>query len=94
MRLATTRPLRSGEENGIDYYFLDKQTFLNYVETGEMLEYNEYCGNFYGTLRQEVERLVATHENVILEVDVNGANKISKHFDCVLILMSLQVIKS
>lgn len=95
---ATTRKPRVGEKDGVDYYFLDRHVFLNKVKAGEMLEYDEHFGNFYGTLKSEVTTLLKNYEFVILEVEVNGAKNISKVFnDCVKIFIvppSLEVLKS
>ena len=59
---ATTRRPRVGEKDGVDYYFLDRQVFLKKVEAGEMLEHDEHFGNFYGTLKQEVENKLKVYE--------------------------------
>ncbi len=94
---ATTRKPRVGEVYGEDYYFLEEDVFLKHVETGEMLEYNKYCGNYYGTLKSEVERLLSCNEVVILEVDVNGAENIGRVYECVKVFVlppSLEVLKS
>lgn len=93
---ATTRKPRVGEQNGVEYYFLERSVFKKYIETGEMLEYNKYCGNYYGTLKQEIISLLNSHEIVIVEVDVNGAKKIANVFDCVKIFIlppSLNILK-
>ena len=94
--MATIRKPRVGEKQGVDYYFLERDDFLKRIQNGQLLEYNEYCGNFYGTLKSEVDRLLKEHEIVILEVDVNGVNNITKIFDCVTVFIvppSLQILK-
>lgn len=73
---ATTRKPRNSERDGVSYYFLEKEDFLQRVEKGEFLEYAEYCGNFYGTLLSEVETRLEKGVNVILEIEVQGAMKI------------------
>ena len=70
---ATTRAPRPGEENGKDYYFLTKEEFLNRVEQGNILEYAQYNGNFYGTPKDMVEQALAQGQDIILEIDVQGA---------------------
>ncbi|MDE5600607.1 MAG: guanylate kinase [Oscillospiraceae bacterium] len=80
---ATTRKPRAGEEHGVHYYFMEKYEFLNRVDDGEMLEYNEYCGNHYGTPLMGVEPFLKEGKDVILEIDVNGARQISKIMKCV-----------
>ncbi len=93
---ATTRSPRIGETDGEHYYFLTRDVFLKFVKDGEMIEYNEYCENLYGTLKKEVDRLLSLHEIVILEVDVNGAKNVAKQFSCVRIFIvppSLKILK-
>lgn len=94
---ATTRGPRPGEVDGVDYYFLSKNEFLEKVEAGEMLEYDEHFSNYYGTLKKEVENSLKNHEIVVLEVEVNGAKAISQVFDCVKVFIvppSFEVLKS
>lgn len=70
---ATTRPARTDEVHGEDYFFLSEDAFRERIESGDLLEYEEvYPGRFYGTLRSEVER--KTEEGpVLLDIDVRGA---------------------
>ena len=70
---ATTRPLRRGEEDGREYYFLGDDEFQRRVDAGEFLEHVGYAGGRYGTLAAEVDRLMATGEAVILELEIEGA---------------------
>lgn len=75
---ATTRPPRSGEQEGVDYYFMNREAFLERVAAGDMLEYEEfYSGRLYGTLRAEVDRLGAAHP-VLLDIEVKGAANIKR----------------
>lgn len=69
---ATTRQPRTGEEHGVDYYFLDREAFETRRERGEFVEWAEVHGNFYGTLGGELDRCLATGKDVILELDVQG----------------------
>ncbi|MBC2856293.1 MAG: guanylate kinase [Cetobacterium sp.] len=69
---ATTRAPRDGELNGRDYYFLPKDEFLKKMENGDFLECATVHGNYYGTLKSEVEARLLKGENVILEIDVQG----------------------
>lgn len=80
---ATTRKPRNGEIDGVHYHFMTREKFLNEIANNNMLEYNEYCGNLYGTLKSEVESLLSKGKDVILEIDVNGAKKIADSMDCV-----------
>ena len=52
---ATTRKPRSGEIDGVHYHFMSRERFLDQIATNNILEYNEYCGNLYGTMRSEIE---------------------------------------
>jgi len=78
---ATTRACRKSEVDGKDYYFLTKEVFDEKLKCGEFLEYQEvYDGNFYGTLIEEVNRLLNIGKHVIFDVDVEGALNIKKHY--------------
>lgn len=77
---ATTRPPRDGESNGKDYFFLSREEFENLIEKGELLEWAEYAGNYYGTPRQAVEDKLQQGESVVLEIEVVGARKVQKSF--------------
>ncbi|GAC1694056.1 MAG: guanylate kinase [Gemmatimonadaceae bacterium] len=69
----TTRRPRAGEAEGRDYYFLSTGEFLTARERGEFLESAEVHGQMYGTLRREVERLLAAGRHVVMDIDVQGA---------------------
>lgn len=85
---ATTRNPRSQEVDGKDYYFISRDEFLENVENGNMVEYNEFCGNLYGTLKNKLNNLLIENDVVILEIDVNGAERVLKNLDCVRIFLS------
>lgn len=70
---ATTRPPRAGEVDGREYYFLVRDEFMRRVDAGAFLEWAEVHGNLYGTLRAEMERLAASGQDAVLEIDVQGA---------------------
>ena len=70
---ATTRQPRTGEENGVHYYFLAREEFERRIAENGFLEYAEYCGNLYGTPLKEVEEMRAAGKHVILEIEVQGA---------------------
>lgn len=85
---ATTRAPRPGEVDGVNYRFISREEFLSRIETGDMLEYTEYCGNFYGTPKKEAEEVLASGKNLILEIEVEGAKNIkAKYPDAVLVLL-------
>lgn len=77
---ATTRAPRPGEKNGVNYHFITKEDFLSRIENDAMLEYTEYCGNFYGTPKKEAEEILQTGKNLILEIEVEGANRVKKQY--------------
>jgi len=77
---ATTRKPRPGERNGVDYYFISEDAFLEKVKKGEFLEYEKVHGHFYGTLRETVESLLKQGYTVLFDIDVNGALNIKKQF--------------
>lgn len=84
----TTRQPRSGEQNGIDYFFTDRPTFSGMVEGGEFLEWAEYQGQLYGTGRAYVERNLEAGKDVIMDIDVQGARQVkTKIKDAVLIFV-------
>ena len=75
---ATTRSPREGEQHGIDYFFLSKAEFVQMISKDGMLEHAEYCGNYYGTPRFTVEEWMSKGRDVILEIEVQGADQIRK----------------
>ena len=72
----TTRPMRAGEQDGREYHFVSAETFQRMVQNEEFLEHNEVHGNFYGTAKAEVLPRLAAGEDVILDIDVQGARDI------------------
>jgi guanylate kinase len=73
---ATTRAPRPGEEDGVDYHFLSDAEFARRVQDGEFVEWAEYSGRRYGTLRSELERHLAEGRPVVLEIEVQGARQV------------------
>ncbi len=70
---ATTRPPRHGETDGVDYHFLDRDTFLAWREAGRLAEWAEVHGNFYGTPLAPVREAMAAGNDVLFDIDVQGA---------------------
>src|SRR5512145_2235345 len=70
---ATTRAKRANETHGVDYYFLSHEEFQAKIAAGELVEYEEVFGNFYGTLRSETEGALAHGQTVVFDIDVKGA---------------------
>ena len=86
---ATTRDPRPGEEDGIHYHFLDVDTFRQWIANDEFLEYAEFVGNFYGTPRRFVDEATERGEDVILDIEVQGAIQVtSKRPDAVRIFIA------
>lgn len=72
----TTRPMRPGEVDGVDYYFRSKKDFEEMIKNGEMLEYAEYVGNYYGTPLKYVNQTLDRGKDVFLEIEVQGAMQV------------------
>jgi guanylate kinase len=76
---ATSRPPRPNEVHGTDYFFLSPEAFREKIEAGAFLEWEEvYTDKYYGTLRSEVERMLAEGRHVLLDVDVKGGINIKR----------------
>ncbi len=83
-----TRDMRQGEVEGEKYNFISKEKFEEMLNNNELLEFNEYCGNYYGTPKAPVEKWLEEGHDVILEIDVNGAFKVKRKMpDAVMIFM-------
>ena len=86
---ATTRDPRPGEEDGVHYHFLDVDTFRQWIANDEFLEYAEFVGNFYGTPRRFLDEAMERGEDVILDIEVQGAIQVtSKRPDAVSIFIA------
>jgi guanylate kinase len=84
----TTRPPRTGEEDGKHYFFLSREEFERRLAAGNLLEWREYNGNLYGTPRDYIERTVAEGYDAILKPEVNGALAVKAAYpDAVLIFL-------
>ena len=77
---ATTRAMRERERDGIDYHFLTRDEFIRRRDVGEFLEWNMHFGHLYGTLREEVERILARGQNAVLDIEIEGARQIRANF--------------
>jgi guanylate kinase len=76
----TTRPPRPHERDGRDYYFVDEQTFRRMVDQGEFLEWAKVHGHLYGTARSELEKHLAEGNDVVLDLDTQGAAQLKRIF--------------
>ncbi len=77
---ATTRAPRVGETDGKEYFFISRDAFEKMIENGELIEYAQYVGNYYGTPKKYVFDQLEAGKNVILEIEIQGALKVKKQF--------------
>ncbi len=75
---ATTRPQRKGERKGVDYHFVSRERFEEMAKGGELLEWAEVYGNFYGVPRRQVKEALQKGRDVLVKVDVQGAATIKR----------------
>ncbi len=75
----TTRSPREGELDGVDYHFVDEASFRHMIAGGKFLEWAKVHDNYYGTLREDVEKELRDRKNVILEIDVQGAHQVKSN---------------
>lgn len=84
----TTRKMRPGETDGVEYYFVSKEEFEQKIEDGKFLEYAEFVGNYYGTPLDKVNEQLDNGNEVVLEIEVEGALQVKKKMpDCVMIFI-------
>jgi guanylate kinase len=85
---ATTRPKRSNETNGVDYYFITDSEFEQKIKNGEFIEWERFYDYYYGTLKSEVDNNLPAGRSVLFEIDVKGAISLKKIYkDSVLIFI-------
>ncbi len=85
---ATTRAPRPGEVDGVNYHYLTREDFEGRIARGELLEYTEYCGNYYGTLKSATEAVLESGRNLVLEIEVEGAMNVKRRYpDAVAIML-------
>lgn len=85
---ATSRGPRAGEVDGINYYFKSREEFETLIKADAFIEYTETYGNYYGTLKSEVEKAIENGKNIILEIDPVGARNVRAHYpDAVLMFL-------
>ncbi len=77
---ATTRSIRIGEIDGIDYYFLSHEQFMHNISENRFLEYEAVHNDYYGTLKEKVDNLIKKGKLVLFDIDVNGALKIKEKY--------------
>ena len=84
---ATSRPILKGEVDGVNYHYISREAFEEKIKNGGVLEYTEYCGNYYGTLVSEFERAEKEGKHLILEIEVDGATQIKKKYPSAVLVM-------
>lgn len=85
---ATTRAIRPNETDGVSYHFKTREAFEQMIAEGGLLEYTEYCGNYYGTPKRAVEEMLAAGKDVILKIEVEGAMNMKRLYpDCVMVFI-------
>lgn len=82
----TTRKPRPGEEEGVSYFFVDRERFEEEIKNGGLVEYALYCDNYYGTPKKYVQQQLEEGRDVILEIEIQGALKIREQFPTALLL--------
>ena len=85
----TTREPREGEVEGVSYFFVSKERFEEAISNGELVEYANYVGNYYGTPKKNVEDMLEQGKDVILEIEMQGAMQVKTRFpDAVLVFVT------
>ena len=82
----TTRKPRPGEQEGREYFFVNREEFEEKITNNGLVEYAQYCDNYYGTPREYVEKQLEKGKDVILEIEIQGALKIKEKFPTALLL--------
>lgn len=77
---ATTRPPRPKERDGVDYHFVTRQEFERRVRAGEFLEWAEYGGELYGTLKADIEKVLTAGRHAVLDIEIQGARAVKQHY--------------
>lgn len=77
---ATTRAMRPGEVDGKDYFFLTRAAFEARVAAGEFVEHAEYGGHLYGTLKSQIDAVLAAGNHVVLDIEIQGAREVKRLF--------------
>lgn len=77
----TTRAPRAGEEDGVNYHFVEKTEFERMIRDGELLEYTQYAGNYYGTALADIQKFASQGLDVLLDIEVEGASNVKRKAD-------------
>ena len=93
----TSRPMRPGNVEGVDYYFIDKQSFEDKIAQEDFVEYNIYAGNYYGTQKQHLQDCLNSYSLVFSQLEVNGKHNLDKleipHISVFLLPESLDILR-
>ena len=85
---ATTRPIRPGEVDGVNYFFVDREAFQTMIREDALLEYTEYVGNYYGTPEEPLDQALLAGKDILLDIEVQGALNVKRRRpDAILIFM-------
>ena len=85
----TSRPMLKGEREGVNYYYVTREQFEEKIADGQVLEYTEYCGNYYGTPKQRALEVIESGKHLLLEIEVDGAMQIKKAYPEAVLVMIL-----
>ena len=85
----TSRPMLKGESEGVNYYYVTREQFEAKIAEGEVLEYTEYCGNYYGTPRRHALDVIESGKHLLLEIEVDGAMQIKRAYPEAVLVMIL-----
>ena len=83
----TSRPMLKGEAEGVNYYYVSREEFEHRITSGEVLEYTEYCGNYYGTPKRPALDILESGKHLLLEIEVDGAMQIKKAYPEAILVM-------
>lgn len=93
----TTRPVRPGEQNGIDYHFVSRDEFEKMIKNDELIEYNVYADNYYGTEKKRLGDLLNNHSVVFSNIEINGKRNFDnagwKNISIFILPESIEVLK-
>ncbi|MBR5088663.1 MAG: guanylate kinase [Ruminiclostridium sp.] len=85
---ATSRAMRPGETDGVSYYFKTREQFEAMISNGDLLEYTEYVGNYYGTPKKAVTDMLDAGKDVILKIEIEGAANVRRMFpECTMVFI-------
>lgn len=93
---ATTRSLRKGEKDGVDYYFLSRDEFLKNIKEGKIPEHNELAGDLYGTYLPDLDNKLDEGKNILIQVQLKGAKFFKENYKAILIFIngdSLEILE-